>query len=437
MIRRHVAGVALAGLALAGSALGACSDDGDDDGATSATAGDGGSAVIVTTSTPPRESVGGSTPDSTGPTGTAAPPATTAPPTEPPPMGDPQVDFAQIARLDQPVDLAWRANDSALYVVEQPGRVTAIDATGATRAVLDVTDLTNAAGERGLLGLAFAPAGDLAYINYTDGSGDTVIAEMAVEVDGSVDRDTFRVVLTIDQPYPNHNGGDLEFGPDGMLYIGMGDGGSGGDPERRALDVTTLLGKLLRIDPRASGDQPYSVPPDNPFIGVDGARPEVFAIGLRNPWKFTFDLLTTDLWIADVGQNRMEEVNHVAAPADGSIAGRGASFGWSAYEGTDRFNDDQTADGHVAPVLTYVHGDDGCSISGGAPYHGAAIPALSSGYVYGDYCSGRVWALDLAGGRNVMLADLDASVTAVVAGPDGELYVLDAGGPVLRIVPVS
>ena len=313
----------------------------------------------------------------------------------------------------------------------------AIDAAGSARPVLDIRDLTNAAGERGLLGLAFAPAGELAYVNYTDDSDDTVIAEMAVAADGSIDRGTFRVVLVIDQPYRNHNGGDLEFGPDGMLYIGMGDGGSGGDPQRRALDLTTLLGKLLRIDPHVSGDQPYSVPADNPFVDVEGALPEIFAIGLRNPWKFTFDRIDADLWIADVGQNRMEEVNHVAAPADGSIAGRGSSFGWSAYEGTDRFNDDQPADGHVAPVLTYTHGDDGCSISGGAPYHGAAIPALSSGYVYGDYCSGRVWALDLARGRNVLLASLDASVTAVVAGPDDELYVLDGGGPVLRIVPVS
>jgi glucose/arabinose dehydrogenase len=302
--------------------------------------------------------------------------------------------------------------------------------------VLDITDLTDAAGEQGLLGLDFHPAGDRAYVNYIDGNGDTVISEFAVGADGTFDRDSERVLMNVDQPYPNHNGGDLAIGPDGMLYIGLGDGGSGGDPERRGLDLGTLLGKISRIDPTPSTELPYTVPPDNPFIGTAGALGEIWSIGLRNPWKFTFDPVTHDLWIADVGQNQIEEVDVVPAPTDGSVAGRGASFGWSAFEGDTRFNSDQPADGHVAPVLTYSHGADGCSISGGAPYRGAAIPDLWGGYVYSDYCSGKVWALDYAGARNLQLGTRD-SVTAVIAGPDQELYVLSASGSVDRIVPVS
>ena len=417
---------------------------------------DQGSAVIATTTsagatTSPSSDASTSAPTlaappaaTTGTAGTGAPPAS-APGTEPPvttarpasAVGDPQVEFVTITEVGAPVDLAWRPGDPTLYVVGQAGIVTAVEAaSGAGRTVLDITDLTDADGEQGLLGLDFHPAGDRAYVNYIDGSGDTVISEFPVGADGTFDHGSERVLLNVGQPYSNHNGGDLAIGPDGMLYIGLGDGGSGGDPERRALDTGTLLGKISRIDPTPSGDLPYTVPPDNPFVGTDGALGEIWSIGLRNPWKFTFDPVTHDLWIADVGQNRLEEVDFVAAPADGSVAGNGLSFGWSAYEGDERFNDDQPADGHVAPVLTYRNGVDGCSISGGAPYRGAAIPDLWGGYVYSDYCSGTVWVLDLAGARNLELGNVP-SVTAVIAGPDQELYVLSAGGSVNLIVPVS
>ena len=197
-------------------------------------------------------------------------------------------------------------------------------------------------------------------------------------------------MLTIDQPYGNHNGGNVTIGPDGMLYIGMGDGGSGGDPERRALNVTSMLGKILRIDPTPSAGAPYTVPPDNPFVGVDGARPEIWSVGVRNPWRMSFDPATGDLWFGDVGQGAIEEID-VAWAADG--AGRGINFGWSAFEGSSRFNEDQPPDGATPPIYEYEHGEAGCSVSGGAVYRGAAIPALVGWFVYGDYCSGNLYAL--------------------------------------------
>jgi len=425
-------------LAVAALMLSACG--GDDAPASD----DAGPAVIVTTTTPADTAEPSDTgPDATEPPATE-PPTTEPPATEPPAAepvtpgfdGDPQVTFTEIVQLQQPLGLGIRPDDPTLYLVEQPGRVTGVDpGTGDTRVVLDITDLTVARGERGLLGLAFSPDGSLAHVNHTDAdTGATIVAEYTVTDDGMFDPASRRVLLDIPQPYANHNGGHVVTGPDGLLYIGMGDGGSGGDPERLALDLTTLQGKLLRIDPTPSADLPYTIPDDNPWVGADDALPEIFAIGLRNPWKFGFDPETDDLWIADVGQNRFEEINHVPAPTDGTVAGAGLSFGWSAFEGTERFNDDVDPDGHTDPVLTYDHSQGECSISGGAPYRGEAIPELVGGYVYSDFCSGRVFALDLAGGRNLLLGQL-TSVTAVLPGPDQELYVISQNGPVHRIDP--
>jgi glucose/arabinose dehydrogenase len=338
------------------------------------------------------------------------------------------------------VDLAVRPGDDALHLVSQRGQVIRFDpVSGEQRVTLDVADLISGGdNEQGLLGLEFSADGDHAYIDYTDASGDTVIAEYPVDAAGVLDAAAARVLLTVDQPYSNHNAGDLALGPDGMLYITLGDGGSGGDPERRASDPTALLGSLLRIDPTPAGDSPYTIPPDNPFAdgmfeGIAGA-PEVWAWGLRNPWRIAFDPVNGDLWIADVGQNDFEEVDRVR-PTD-RPAGFGVDFGWSAFEGTERYNEDVPDSGRVTfPVLTYPHGDEGCSISGGVPYRGSAIPELEPAYVYSDYCSGRIWALDLDGARNLVLLDGFDQVTGVRAGPDGELYVLQAGGGVDRLVP--
>lgn len=336
--------------------------------------------------------------------------------------------LVELAEVDQPTGVAVRPGDDRLFVVERGGTVVPVAADGTVgEAVLDITSLVRSGGEQGLLGLAFHPTEALAYVDYTgtDG-GNTHIAEVPVAADGTMDAASLREVLEIDQPYSNHNGGQLAFGPDGMLYIGMGDGGSGGDPERRGLDVRQLLGKILRIDPRASGGEPYTVPADNPFVGVAGARPEIWSVGLRNPWRFSFDPSTGDLWIADVGQGEWEEVDVAWADEGG---GRGWNFGWSAFEGSHRFNTDQPTQGAVPPIFEYSH-SGGCSVSGGALYRGAAIPALDGWYVYGDYCAGEVRALEIvdrAVAREVVLGDVP-SISSVAAGPDGELYVTSVDG---------
>ena len=265
--------------------------------------------------------------------------------------------------------------------------------------VLDVDDLTDSGGEQGLLGLAFHPDGTKAYINFTDNNGDTNVAELAVGADGVFDRDSLRTVLLVEQPYDNHNGGDLAFGPDGMLYIGLGDGGAGGDPERRALNMAELLGKMLRIDPATpSGDLGYTIPADNPFVGTEGARGEIWSVGLRNPWRYSFDPDTGDLWIADVGQGSIEEIN-VAPATDGVNAGRGSNFGWSAFEGSQPFNDDVTAEDHAAPIFEYDHSGGRCSISGGVRARGDGAGPLAGWYVYADYCTGEVMAISRRAGR--------------------------------------
>ena len=383
------------------------------------------SSTVAPTTTPATE------PPSSDPA-TTQPVATEAPTTVP--SGDPVVALEPMGTFDQPVDLAWRVDDPTLYVVERTGRVVPVRDGAPGAPVLDITDLTEGQGEQGLLGLTFAPDGALAYVNHTDNAGDTVIAEYAVGTDGTFDAASRRVLLTIEQPFPNHNGGNVTIGPDGMLYIGMGDGGAADDPQRHALNVSSLLGKILRIDPAPSGDQPYGIPADNPFVGVDGARPEIWAVGVRNPWRFSFDSATGDLWIGDVGQNVLEEID-VAWAADGG--GRGMNFGWSAWEASQRYNTDQSADGATPPIYEYQHGDAGCSVSGGTVYRGTAISALAGWYVFADFCSGIITGLriaDRAVAASLTLGQLP-SAAAVRSGPDGELYVVSIEGPISRLVP--
>jgi glucose/arabinose dehydrogenase len=367
---------------------------------------------------------------------TSAPATATATTTAPGPGPEPTAALVEVARADEPVDLAVRPGDPALYVVERAGLVRPLRDGTLGAPVLDMTALTRAGGERGLLGLAFSLDGSQAYVDYTDRAGDTVVAEHPVAADGTFG--AARVLLTIDQPYPNHNGGGLATGPDGLLYIGTGDGGSQGDPERRALDVRQLLGKMLRIDPTPSATGPYTIPADNPFLAVADARPELWSLGLRNPWRFSFDRQTGDLWIADVGGSAIEEVDVAWADQGG---GGGLSFGWSAFEGDERRNADMPAEGHTPPWYTYAHGELGCSISGGARYRGSEVPALGGWYVFSDYCSTLVRALEVQPdrtlGRVVTLGEAGGEVSAVREGADGELYVLRLDGPILQVVPAG
>jgi glucose/arabinose dehydrogenase len=327
-----------------------------------------------------------------------------------------------------------------LFVGEQGGRVWIVaDGDRGSQPFLDVSSLVVAGGEQGLLGLAFHPAyednGRL-FVNYTDVNGDTVVAEYRAEGD-QVNADSERILLTIDQPFPNHNGGALAFGEDGYLYIATGDGGGAGDPEENGQDLGTLLAKLLRIDVdnRPSGDA-YAIPPDNPFTDRDdGARPEIWAYGLRNPWRFAFDYPTDNLWIADVGQQEFEEIDVVAADEGG------LNYGWNVMEGSECFAVDECdRSGKVLPVAEYGH-DEGCSVTGGPIYRGRRFPDMRGGYFFGDYCSGTIWALPADRPNSQPLVEVLSSERAISSfGVDeaGEMYLTDlSSGEVLHLVDAS
>lgn len=346
-----------------------------------------------------------------------------------------------VTDLDQPVHVTHAGDGSGrLFVAEKAGTIRIV-ASNESRPepFLDITNLVGSSGsEQGLFSVAFHPdfrANGRFFVDYTDKSGDTVIARYQVSSEPDVaDPASAVTLLTIDQPYPNHNGGQLAFGPDGYLYIGMGDGGSGGDPQGNGQNTSVLLGKLLRIDVNTEGEQPYGIPTDNPFVGQSAARPEVWAIGLRNPWRFSFDRETGDLFIADVGQGDYEEVN--VHPAS---AGGGMNYGWNRMEGLHCFNPKSGCDrqGLELPVAEYDH-SQGCSVTGGMRYRGPAVPAFGSTYFYGDYCSGTIWGLSEAPGGTWRSTELLASGHSISSfGEDeaGEIYMTDlSDGGVYRLV---
>jgi len=345
--------------------------------------------------------------------------------------------------LQSPLDLQSAPGDnSRLFVVEQRGRIRILRGqTLVETPFLDISGRLSCCGERGLLGLAFHPAyaqNGRFYVNYTNPQGHTHISEFRVSANADLaSPDSERLLLFVSQPFSNHNGGGLAFGPDGRLYIGLGDGGSGGDPLNNGQDLRTYLGKMLRID--VDGGMPYAVPADNPFRSNGAALPEIWAFGLRNPWRYSFDRATGELYIADVGQSAREEVN--VAPS-----GRGGqNYGWSLMEGTQCFRPATgcpTA-GLTLPVLDYGRNLGG-SITGGYVYRGCRLPGYQGTYFYGDFVSGAIRSFRHQNGQATDARDWTASIGRGIGnvstfGQDaqGELYVVDYDGEVYRIVPGS
>jgi glucose/arabinose dehydrogenase len=345
--------------------------------------------------------------------------------------------------LERPLYLTHAGDGSErLFVVEQAGRIRTLAADGALapEPLLDIRERVSSGGERGLLSVAFSPdfAADRAfYVDYTDLNGDTVIARYQL-VPGQpgepprADPASATTILAVDQPAANHNGGQIVFGPDGYLYVAFGDGGGGNSRNGQALD--TLLGKLLRLDvARASAGQPYAIPPDNPFVADPAARPEIWAYGLRNPWRFSFDRATGDLYIADVGSSTYEEISF----QPGASAG-GENYGWDLAEGDDCRAGPGGCAGLVAPIVAYGRGEGDCVVVGGYVYRGARYPQLQGTYFFGDYCSGRIWsfaAADVASGRPAYRLLLDSELRIASFGEDeaGELVVVDLSGAVYRL----
>ena len=345
--------------------------------------------------------------------------------------------------IASPVGMANAGDGSGrLFVLEQRGRIRVVTKGGTLRSrpFLDIRGRVSCCGERGLLGLAFHPrfeSNRRFYVAYTDATGALVVAEYrrkkAYRNRASTKE---RRVLRVPHPgFGNHNAGQLAFGPDRFLYIGTGDGGGSGDPGENGQSRRTLLGKILRIAPNITSATPaYRIPSTNPYATSTTRKREIWSYGLRNPWRFSFDRRTGALWIADVGQNRYEEVNRALQSSGG---GRGANFGWDQYEARSCYEGPCTPTGKTFPLAKYAHGAKGCSVIGGYVYRGSRYPALAGKYLFGDYCSGRIWSLNAGGAarqKPVLLRDTSLTISAFGEGENGTLYLLDYGrGRVLRI----
>ena len=341
--------------------------------------------------------------------------------------------------FNKPVALVFlEDSDVNGYVVEQPGRIVAVSEVGeswSAKELLNIEGRVNDLGrEEGLLGLAldqeFESSGYV-YVNYTaSGPRRTVVSRFSVSPnDHSVaDAGSEMVILEVGQPYSNHNGGHLQFGPDGFMYIGLGDGGSAGDPRRNGQNMGTLLGSMVRIDVSNLDESgTYAIPGDNPFVQSEGARSEIWAYGLRNPWRYSFDRVTGELWAADVGQNEKEEVNLIQS---------GLNYGWNIMEGTACYgsrSDGCDQEGLESPILEYGR-EDGCSVTGGYVYRGRGVSWLIGKYIYGDFCSGKIWSLDRDTGQTAELIDSRLKISSFAEDPLGELYVLSLDGGVYAIV---
>lgn len=341
--------------------------------------------------------------------------------------------------LDRPVHLTHAGDDSdRLFIVEQPGRIKIFQDNVIQQVpFLDITDRVRSGGERGLLSVTFPPAYQnkrYFYVNYTNSSGDTIVSRFRLNSDNIANPQSEEVILIVEQPFSNHNGGQLAFGPDGFLYIAMGDGGSGGDPLGSGQNTNTLLGKLLRIDVESgihSNGKPYAIPDTNPFIETADFQPEIWALGLRNPWRFSFDRDTGDLYIADVGQNLFEEVNFQFSSSVG-----GENYGWNIMEGLHCFEQATCKqNGLTTPVFEYGHSEGDVSITGGLVYRGNVFPRMQGVYFFADFASGRIAGLrrDNNQWQVTVLADTELNVSSFGEDNNGQIYILDISGSIYRI----
>jgi glucose/arabinose dehydrogenase len=361
-------------------------------------------------------------------------PASTGAPVQP--LSDANVTLTEVAEADAPMALVARAGTDTLYVAERAGRVRPLTGGSLGEPVVDISDEVVTSVEQGLLDIEFSADGATLYLHYSVApDGDTRVISYPMSGE-AVDTGGRRELLAVEQPFDNHNGGDIEIGPDGYLYVALGDGGSAGDPEGNGQDTQALLGKILRIDPAATTGDDYGIPADNPFADGAAGAPEVWVYGVRNPWRMDFDDATGDLWVADVGQNAFEEIDLLPA-ADG--AGRGANLGWNEMEGAHPFEGGSNPDGGVLPVFEYDRSDGGCSVTGGVVYRGSAVPALVGAFLFTDYCDGRLRAIRAAGGQTVDERTFDdvsgASLVSFGTDAAGEVYVLSLDGPIYMLDP--
>lgn len=328
--------------------------------------------------------------------------------------------------------------DTQLFIAERAGRVRSIDTSGkVSEPVLDISQDVLASGEMGLLGLAFDPkfaTNNYFYVFYINKQKKTVVARYALGTETSRPGPP-KVLLTLQQEYGNHKGGELQFGPDGYLYVGIGDGGGSGDPHNRGQDKNTFFGKILRID--VSKGDPYSVPDTNPFVKTTAAKPEIWAYGLRNPWRFSFDRASGDMYLADVGQNAYEEINFQPAGSKG-----GQNYGWRCYEGNHDFNkkDCKDKDQYVSPAIEYDHSNNRCSVTGGFVYRGDREPSLDGKYIYGDFCSGELFYAEKHQDtwKQTVAASTDHAISTFGQDVKGELYYADLNtGTIYRITDAA
>ncbi|MBT5139290.1 MAG: sugar dehydrogenase [Acidimicrobiaceae bacterium] len=335
-----------------------------------------------------------------------------------------------IAIVEQAIALAFHPTNGTVLLAQRTGLVVDFTNGRVGRTQIDFGDDLSLAGESGLLSLTYDPAAEYLYVSYTNADDDTRIVAYPVDEDGLPDAQSGQVILALEQPEIIHNGGHIEFGPDGYLYVALGDGGPANDPEDRAQRLSSLFGKILRIDPQPGSEPAYLIPEDNPFVTVDGAAGEVWAYGLRNPWRFSFDRATGDFYTGDVGQYVVEEINYVEAGVTG------ANFGWARLEGPIQRG--ATPPDHVAPLSFYNHDDGRCAIVAGIVYRGTAIPELRGAFIYGDYCDGQVRAMTQIDGEVVATRTLGiftGQLTGFAQDLGGELYVFNLAGETLKIVP--